>query len=160
MTAEMDDPVAAGWTDDIEGFAGELRGRLAALASSLGEVDAPTEAGERRERFLSNRAQLARGTIAERAAPIAVNDATVVARRPGVVCELALRTDRLVVLLGDRRLEMPAWVERAMRRVADLDEDGELTVRDLVPSLPDPASRAVLVRRLIREGLLAIRDGR
>jgi lysine-specific demethylase/histidyl-hydroxylase NO66 len=160
VTAEMDDLVAAGWTDDIEGFAGELRGRLAALASSLGEVDARTEAGERRERFLSNRAQLARGTIAERAATIAVDDATVVARRPGAVCEVALRPERLLVLLGDRRLEMPAWVERPMRRVAGLDEDGELTVHDLAPSLPDPASRAVLVRRLIREGLLTIRGER
>jgi bifunctional lysine-specific demethylase and histidyl-hydroxylase NO66 len=160
VTAEMDDPVAAGWTDDIERFARELRGRLAALASSLGEVDARTEAGERRERFLSNRAQLARGTIADRGAPIAVDDATAVARRPGTICEVAPRADRLVVLLGDRRLEMPAWVEEAMRHVADLDEEDELNVGDLAPALPDPASRAVLVRRLIREGLLTIRDGR
>ena len=113
-----------------------------------------------RERFLSNRAQLARGTIAERAAPIVVDDDTVVARRPGAVCEIAPRGDRLVVLLGDRRLEMPAWVERAMILLADLDEDGELVVGDLEARLPDPASRAVLVRRLVREGLLSIRDGR
>lgn len=156
----IEEPVAAGWTEDLDGFADGLRGRLAALASALGEVDVRTEAGERRERFLSNRAQLARGTIAERAAPLAVDDTTVVARRPGSVCELAVRTDRLVVLLGDRRLEMPAWVEPAMRRIADLDEDAELTVGDLAPELPDPAGRAVLVRRLIREGLFTIRGGR
>ncbi len=160
VTAGMDDPVPAGWTDDIEGFADELRERLAALASALGEVDVGTEAGERRERFLSNRAQLARGTIAERAAPITVDDTTVVARRPGAVCEVTLRADRLVVLLGDRRLEMPAWVERAVRQIAELDEDGELMVRDLAPALPDRSSRAVLVRRLIREGLLTVRGGR
>jgi bifunctional lysine-specific demethylase and histidyl-hydroxylase NO66 len=160
MTADVDDPVAAGWTDDIEAFAGELRERLASLASSLDEVDVRTEAGERRERFLSNRAQLARGTLVERAAPIAVDDATVVARRPGAVCELVSRTDRLVVLLGDRRLEMPAWLEGAMRRLADLSEDDELAVRDLETDLPDPASRGVLARRLVREGLLTIRDGR
>ena len=158
--AEIEDTVAAGWTHDLGGFTDELQGRLAALASALGEVDVRTEAGERRERFLSNRAQLARGTIAERAAPISADDATVVARRPGAVCELTLRTDRLVVLLGDRRLEMPAWVEPAMRRIADLDEDAELTVGDLAPALPEPAGRAVLVRRLIREGLLTIRGGR
>jgi lysine-specific demethylase/histidyl-hydroxylase NO66 len=158
--AGIEDPVAAGWTDDIEGFANELRGRLAVLASALGEVDVRTEAGERRERFLSNRAQLARGTIAERAAPIAVDDTTVVARRPGAVCVTAMRSDRLVVLLGDRRLEVPAWVERAMRRIADLDEVTELVVGDLALDLRDPASRAVLVRRLIREGLLTIRGGR
>ena len=160
LTAEMHDPVAAGWTEDVEAFTDELRGRLAALASALGDVDVRTETGERRERFLSNRAQLARGTIAERAAPIAVDDATVVARRPGAVCEVATRDDRLVVLLGDRRLEMPAWVESAMRRIQDLDEEHELKVGDLAPHLPDPTSRAVLVRRLIREGLLAIRGGR
>jgi len=47
-----------------------------------------------------------------------------------------------------------------MRHVADLDGEDELNVGDLAPALPDPASRAVLVRRLIREGLLTIRDGR
>ena len=156
----IEDPVAAGWTEDLGGFADELRGRLAALASALGEVDVRTEAGERRERFLSNRSQLARGTIVERSAPISVDDATVVARRPGAVCELAVRTDRLLVLLGDRRLEMPARLERAMRRVAGLDDDVELAVRDLASDLPAPADRAVLVRRLIREGLLTIRGGR
>ncbi len=160
VTADMDDPVAAGWTEDVEGLADELRRRLAALASALGEVDVRREAGERRERFLSNRAQLARGTIAERAAPIVVDDDTVVARRPGAVCEIAPRGDRLVVLLGDRRLEMPAWVERAMTLLADLDEDGELVVGALEAGLPDEASRAVLVHRLVREGLLTIRDGR
>ena len=156
----VEDTVAAGWMDDLDGFADELRGRLAALASALGEVDVRTEAGERRERFLSNRAQLARGTIAERAAPISVDDATVVARRPGAVCELTVRSDRLLVLLGDRRLEMPARVERVMRLIAGLDEDAELTIGDLAPHLPEPAGRAVLVRRLIREGLLTIRGGR
>jgi lysine-specific demethylase/histidyl-hydroxylase NO66 len=133
----IEDPVGAGWTHDIQGFADELRGR-----------------------FLSNRAQLARGTIAALATPITVDDDTVVIRRPGSVCETVVRADELVVLLGDRRLEMPAWVEGAMRRVADLDEEAGLAVRDLAPHLPDPASRAVLVRRLIREGLLAIRGGR
>jgi len=71
-----------------------------------------------------------------------------------------VREDRLAVLLGDRHLEMPAWVERPMRRVARLDESDELTVRDLAPDLPHAASRAVLVRRLVREGLLTIRGGR
>lgn len=159
-TGGIDDTVPAGWLEDPDGFAEELRERLAALASTLGEVDVRTEAGERRERFLSNRAQLARGTIAERIAPIAVDDATVVARRPGSVCELSRRPDRLVVLLGDRRLEMPTWVERAMRQVAGLDEGRELTVRDLTLHLPHAGSRAVLVRRLVREGLLTIRGGR
>jgi hypothetical protein len=47
-----------------------------------------------------------------------------------------------------------------MRQVSRLDEDDELVVLDLALHVPDPGSRAVLVRRLVREGLLTIRDGR
>ena len=159
LTAEEDDAVPAGWLDDVDGFAEGLRSRLAALAGALGAVDARAVAGERRERFLSNRAQLARGTIAERADPLVVDDDTVVVRRPGSICELSPDAARLVVLLGDRRLEMPAWLEGAMRRIADLDDE-ELAVRDLATDLPGAASRAVLVRRLVREGLLMLRGGR
>jgi hypothetical protein len=46
-----------------------------------------------------------------------------------------------------------------MRRIADLRDD-ELAVRDLAADLPGAASRAVLVRRLVREGLLTRRGGR
>ena len=136
VTAGIEDPVPAGWIDDPDGFAEELRARLAALASSLGNVDVRRAAGERRERFLSSRAQLARGTIAERSAPVDVGDDTVVARRPGAVIELsprgaARRAPR------DRRLEMPAWLEDAMRAIAEVDDDGALTVGDLAPALSD-----------------------
>jgi bifunctional lysine-specific demethylase and histidyl-hydroxylase NO66 len=156
----LDDRVPAAWLDDPEGFGEQLRERLAALADALGRVDVRREAGERRERFLSTRAQLARGTIVERSAPVTVGDSTVVARRPDSVCEVSTTPDRLVVLLGDRRLEMPAWVEPAIRQIARLGDEAELTVRDLALHLPDPASRTVLIRRLVREGLLTIRDGR
>jgi lysine-specific demethylase/histidyl-hydroxylase NO66 len=158
--SSVEDPVPAGWLEDPDGFAEALRERLAALASALGDVDVREEAGGRRERFLSGRAQLARGTIADRAGPVVADDASVVARRPGSVCELSIRSDHVVVLLGDRRLEMPAWLEPGMRQVARLTEDDELVVRDLALHIPDPGSRAVLVRRLVREGLLTIRDGR
>jgi hypothetical protein len=159
-TAAIDDPVPAGWTEDPDTLADELRARLAALASSLGDVDARRVIGERRERFLSSRAQLARGSIAERSAPIDVDDDTVVTRRPGAIVELSPRADRLVVLLGDRRLEMPPSLDDAMQRIAELGDDDTMGVRELAPSLPDPGSRRVLVRRLIREGLLTVRGGR
>jgi len=159
-TAAIDDPVPAGWTEDPDALADELRARLAALASSLGDVDARRVIGERRERFLSSRAQLARGSIAERSAPIDVDDDTVVARRLGAIVELSPRPDRLVVLLGDRRLEMPSSLEDAMRRIAELGDDDTMGVHELASFLMAPASRRVLVRRLIREGLLTIRGGR
>ena len=155
-TAErVRDLVPAGWTEDVEGFARELGERLESLAKELQTVDVRAEAEARRERFLSNRPQLARGTIAERSTPLIVEDATVVRRRDGSVCELTIRDDVLVVLLGDRRLEMPAWVEQAMRRIAG---SGSLTVADLAEDLPGAANRALLVGRLIREGLLTAQD--
>jgi bifunctional lysine-specific demethylase and histidyl-hydroxylase NO66 len=160
LTGDDDAAVPAGWLDDVDGFADELRGRLAALAGALEAADVRAVAGEHRERFLSNRAQLARGAIAERAAPIEVDDDTVVARRAGSVCELVPHDDVLVALLGDRRLEMPPRLEGAMRRIADLEEGADLVVRDLAADLPGAASRAVLVRRLVREGALTIRGGR
>jgi hypothetical protein len=55
---------------------------------------------------------------------------------------------------------MPAWVEQAMRQIARLDGEDELAVRDLALHLPHAGSRVVLVRRLVREGLLTIRGSR
>ena len=153
VPAEMDDPVAAGWTEDLEGFADELRERLAALASALGEVDVRTEAGERRERFLSNRAQLARGTIAERAAPIVVDDATVVARRPGTVCELVDATGS-----ARRAPRRPAARDAGLAGAGDAPGRAASTRTTSSRSatsrlhLPDPGGRAVLVRRLDPRG--------
>jgi hypothetical protein len=156
----QDGPVPAGWLEDPDVLAEELGGRLAALASTLADVDAHAVIGERRERFLSTRATLARGTIADRATPIAVDDGSVVTRRPDSICEVVVKSDHLVALLGDRRLEMPVRLEPAMRQIARLGADGTLVVSDLALHLPDTRSRAVLVRRLIREGLLTIVDGR
>ena len=155
----LDGPVPAGWLEDPSAYAEELGARLAALTSALGEVDVHAVTGERRERFLSTRATLARGTIAERATPITVDDGSVVTRRRNSICELVVKPDRLVALLGDRSLEMPVRLEPAMRQIARLGDDGVLAVRDLAQHLPDAASRAVLVRRLVREGVLTIVGG-
>jgi len=151
LLQRIDEPVPAGWTGDPEGFARALGGHLESLASGLRGLDARAAADARVERFLSTRAQLARGSIAERAAPLRLNDDTVLRRRAGAVCELRPQSDRLVVLLGDRRLEMPGWLEPAMRRVADAES---FALRELSSSIADSESRAVLGRRLVREGLL------
>lgn len=157
--ADDDARMPAGWTRDLPPAAGELRSRLLALADRLGEVDGLGELERRRERFLSNRPQLARGTIAERSAPIQVDDRTVVRRRPDSICELLVADGELFALLGDRRLEMPAWLDPAMRTIAELAPSEPLVVGELAPRLGSASARAVLVRRLIREGLLTARGG-
>jgi lysine-specific demethylase/histidyl-hydroxylase NO66 len=149
----FDDRVPAGWTDDPAGFARELARRLAQTGARLGELDAEEITQARIERFLSTRAPLLRGTLVDQLALDAVDDDTRVRRRPGSVCELRRDGERLVVLLGDRRLEMPGWLEPAMRRIADR---GRLRVGDLREEIDDPQSRAVLIRRLVREGLLGL----
>jgi bifunctional lysine-specific demethylase and histidyl-hydroxylase NO66 len=158
VLADDDDRVPAGWTED-PAVAAELRDRLAALGGRLSGIDAVQEVERRRDRFLSMRPQLARGTIEERSAPIEIDDRTVVRRRSGSVCELRIADGALIALLGDRRLEMPAWVEPAMRAIADLEGSEPLVVGDLARAVGSASARAVLVRRLIREGLLTARGG-
>jgi mannose-6-phosphate isomerase-like protein (cupin superfamily) len=155
LMASMDEPVPAGWAFDPGTHARELGELLHGLAQQLERVDVHEVTRTRVERWLSNRAQLARGQIAERARTLEVDDDTTLHRRAGSVCELSVRPDRLVVLLGDRRLEMPGWLEPAMLRIA-----GSETFRlgSLAEVVPDGASRAVLARRLVREGLLTARD--
>jgi mannose-6-phosphate isomerase-like protein (cupin superfamily) len=148
------DPIPAGWTEDPGRLADELRRRLDGLADRIRRADPSVEAESLVERFLSTRPQLARGAIVERAGRIGIDDAVIVRRGPGSICRLRRRGDRLVALLGDRRLDMPAWVEPAMRRIAMLGEDEDLVVADLEL---DARSRAVLVGRLVREGLLTTR---
>lgn len=150
----LDEALPVGWTRDPAGSADLLRARLETLGSALRDVDAEAVTDVRIRRFLSTRAQLLRGVLVQSQTLDAIGDDTHLTRRPGSVCEVRRDGDRLTVLLGDRRLEMPGWLEPAMRLVASSER---LAVRDLVPTLGDPKSRVVLTRRLVREGLL-LRD--
>ncbi len=150
----LDDPLPPTWLRDPAGLAGELSHRVREATERMLAVDAAKIFAERSGRFWSGRAQLARGLIAESGAPTDVDDSTVLLRRPGAICEIRWRSDPLVVLLGDRLIRMPAWLEPAMRLVASHES---FCLADLNDVLPDPASRVVLVRRLMREGLLTAR---
>ena len=147
----LDEAIPVGWTADRARFADLLRQRLGTLGSALDDVDVDAVTEARIRRFLSTRAQLLRGVLVQGQALDAIEDDTVLTVRPGAVCELERDGDRLTVLLGDRRLDMPGWLEPAMRAVRSSDR---FAVRDLTPSIADAGSRLVLVRRLTREGLL------
>ena len=147
----LDEPIPAGWPTDLDGLERSLRDRLRGAGLSLGALDPREIVDARLERFLSTRQPLIRGALLDRETLEQISDGSRLARRDGSICDLRSRGDRLVVLLGDRRLEMPAWLEPAMGRIATTPT---FVLGDLADVLPDRDARAVLARRLVREGLL------
>lgn len=147
----LDEPVPAGWTRDPDALARELAERLRSFGARVAAADAAGIADARLERFLTTRLPLLRGALVDQLELDRIGDATELRRRPGSVCVLRPAGERILALLGDRRLLLPGWLEPAMRRIA---EAGALRVGDLAPEIPDEASRVVLARRLVREGLL------
>jgi len=147
----LDEPIPPGWPADLDGLERTLRARLEAAGDALDALEARELVDARLERFLSTRLPVIRGALVDQGALDGIADGSRLARRGGSICVIRIRGDRLVVLLGDRRLEMPAWLEPAMRRVAATPS---FVVGHLADVLPDPGARAVLARRLVREGLL------
>jgi lysine-specific demethylase/histidyl-hydroxylase NO66 len=143
--------IPAGWTSDPEGFAYELTARLAQAGQTLSNVDTSRIVDARLVRFLSTRLPLLRGGLADQVLLEDVTDDTRFERREGSILALRTSDDTLIALLGDRRLEMPAWLEPAMRGISD---SPSFALGELSNALPDRDSRAVLARRLVREGLL------
>jgi hypothetical protein len=139
-----------GFANDPQAFAADVAERVAELRRFLDKVDVGRAAEAAARRFWSARAPLLEGQLLDLLALDRLDDRSLVRRRDGAVCRLRRVGDRLEVLLGDRELRMPARLEPALRRLAAADP---LAVADLADLLDEP-SRLVLVRRLIREGLL------
>jgi lysine-specific demethylase/histidyl-hydroxylase NO66 len=149
--AAFDEAVPAGWTADPSGLARELASRLARAGEALSRVDLEEHVSDRWTAFLSSRSSLLRGGLVDQLELERIDDGSVLERRPGSVLVIRTLEDRLLVLLGDRRLEMPLWLEPAMLRIA---AEPRFRPVDLEASVADEGSRLVLVRRLVREGLL------
>jgi hypothetical protein len=153
----LDDALPGGWIRDRDAFAREVEARLGALHTAWAGIAARELADGRIDRFLSTRSPAMRGALVDRESLASVDDTTTVRRRRGSVCDVRVRGESLIVLLGDRRLEMPPWLEPAMRTIAGSEA---FRVRDLAGAIPDAESRVVLTRRLVREGLLQLTTGR
>jgi hypothetical protein len=136
-----------------DGFAREVGVRLEQIGSSLAAVDPDELARKLRHKVLTSRQPVLRGQMHRMLELDQVSEETIVRRREGTICSIEMLDGELSALLGDRELRMPSWAEPAMR---DLATGEGIMVRDL-PRL-DPAGRLVLVRRLIREGLLEVVD--
>ena len=107
-------------------------------------------ADEQTRSFLEKRNGHLRGSLVDRMDLDAVAGDTALRRRPGKPCVLRPDGDRLHLLLGDRRMTVPARITDAVERVRTL---AVFTPDDLGL---DTESGLVLCRRLIREGLLEV----
>jgi bifunctional lysine-specific demethylase and histidyl-hydroxylase NO66 len=139
-----------GFADAPAALEASLAERVAELRRFLDKVDLTRVAERAVNRFWTNRAPMLQGQLRQLLTLDELDEATVLERRPGTTCRLRLTGDRLELLLGDRTLTMPARLEPALRQVVAADR---LTPADLAGHLDGP-SRLVLVRRLVREGLL------
>jgi bifunctional lysine-specific demethylase and histidyl-hydroxylase NO66 len=144
------EPLPVGFANDPAAFAAAVGDRIAELRRFLDKVDVERVAEAAARRFWSARPPLLAGQLQQLLELAGLDDRSVVRRREGAVCRLRVVGDRLLVLLGDRELAMPARLEPAMRQLLASER---LAVADLAGQLDAP-SRLVLVRRLIREGLL------
>jgi lysine-specific demethylase/histidyl-hydroxylase NO66 len=152
---ELAEPLPLGFGLDPAAFRDAVEDRLLAFQRWLEKVD-PGEVAERLARgFLTSRQPLLGGQLSQLLSLPALSDRSRVRRRPSSICVILPAGDEIAVLIGDRELRMPAWVEPAVRSLAT---GTEVTVNDLEPDLDDADSRLVLVRRLVREGMLEVID--
>lgn len=154
--AEWDAPLPVRYHRDPAPVVSELSRHFKHLGTRLMSADPQHDVDDLVDRFFTARPPALRGGLVDRLRASTLDDSVRVRRRAGSVCEIrAQEGGKTRVLLGDRELRVPSWLEPAVREVAVRNT---FTVWDLAGHL-DPASRLVLVRRLIREGLLEVADG-
>lgn len=147
-----DDRLPVGYPDDPTTLGGHLHDKLRNLTESLGNLDSDTLATAEVQRFLTTRNALLRGSLVDRMHVSELDDDTVLSRRAGSLCVMQPAGDRVRLLLGDRELSLPARLSEALELIRDRPS---VRPRDLSSWL-DPQSRLVLIRRLVREGLLQV----
>lgn len=147
---DTDAHLPAGYLDHPEQLEEGLAERVEGLASALSQSDAAGIADGQTRSFLEHRNAGLRGALVDRMHLDQVKVDTGLRRRPGKPCVLRHDGHRLHLLLGDRRVSVPARISEAVERVRTLEG---FTPADLGL---DPESALVLCRRLIREGLLEV----
>jgi bifunctional lysine-specific demethylase and histidyl-hydroxylase NO66 len=140
---------------DEQAAAEAVKEAVAALTGWLDGLDAHEVAVDLVDRARRRRAPLLDGMLEDLAALDALDDATRLARRPGVWCQVVPDGDRLRLELRDRTVDLPGALDAAVGRLLD---GGTHAVGDLADVLDGP-SRAVLARRLVREGVLRVAHG-
>jgi hypothetical protein len=128
---------------------------VADLMGWLERLDVDAVAGDLVDRHAGRRAPLLDGQLVAMTRLGDIVDQTVVRARPGVRWRIERVGGATIELrLRDRRLELPAALDPALRRLLDGPAQRVGSLGDLL----DGGSRLVLVRRLVREGVLQVDD--
>jgi hypothetical protein len=144
------DALPPGFAHDPAALAREIPKKLEEVGRWLAALDPLTIAGAFSDKFWGGRPPLLTGQLQQILMLDEISDDSLVRRRRGAVCKLKLEGDEVTVVLGDRRLRMPDHVAPALEKLIESDE---VRVGDLDPFL-DGEGRIVLVRRLVKEGLV------
>ncbi|MCW3158531.1 cupin domain-containing protein [Micropruina sonneratiae] len=152
LLEKADDPLPAALFADPDALAAALRERLATFAEAVRDADAGAVVKRHERVFASGRQPLLGGALMDVLDAPGLASGTALRRRPGSTCLLRPAGENLLLLLGDRRVSVPARIRPAIEAVLARDE---LTPADLHDVL-DEQSAIVLARRLVREGLLEV----
>ena len=150
-----DGRIPAGYLDNPAVLARELSAQLRTLASEVEALDPASVASAEASRFLTSRPPTLQGAITDSLdarRPRRRHDGTAATRCAQSSIQADDADGRVRLLLGDRELRLPARTRDALEQLTGWSA---FTPRRLEPWL-DQESRLVLVRRLVREGLLAI----
>jgi bifunctional lysine-specific demethylase and histidyl-hydroxylase NO66 len=145
----------AGYAHDPARAREEARERLGVLADLIRDLDPGALVAAEADRFWATHPPSMAGQLLALLHLDDITDDTKVARRPGARARLRRDGARAVLILGDRSLRLPTAAEPAVRFIAERDR---FTVGELAGHL-DADGRLVLVRRLVREGLLVVDHG-
>jgi bifunctional lysine-specific demethylase and histidyl-hydroxylase NO66 len=152
-TAGLDEALPGGWAERPEELAAALRRHVDAVAKALtDEALAAQVADAVADRFWSTRLPDLTGGICDLLELDDLDDGTPLRVRPAATCRVRVDGDRATIVLGDRRLTVPAGVAPVVERLVAL---GAFAPKELDELIDEP-SRLVLCRRLVREGLLTI----
>jgi hypothetical protein len=151
-------PLPAGFASPGDGgkaLAEAVEACVAEALAWLPDVDGAAVAEGLRRRFWSQRLPLLEGQLLQLADFDRLDDDAVVRRRPRSICEPGAEVgngEHLRLLLGNRELILPRTLKPAVHRLLDGIPRPVSALADLL----DASSRLVLVRRLVREGVVEV----
>lgn len=143
------------WAEDVETGAVAVTEVVAALRRFLDDLDPVDVAADLARRYRSGRTPDLQGQLLQLDQLDDLADASVVRARPGLDvivgrCGVDDRDERLVLRVGRKSIDLPVAIAPAV----DLLVDGEPHAVAELSDWLSLSSRMVLVRRLVREGVL------